>query len=176
MKPTIKSVVTLSALAATAIAPVLLSADMASAKPTGTDANYIGAGVSAGVANGGQDGDAATFGGNIQGRITTSKAPVSLRGAVLFSDDTSAIMPIVSYDVPVTNNANLYVGAGYSFVEKDGEPTPLGNNDAPVVTVGGEAQFGRNIVVYGDAKWGIDAYQNSPADALSFQGGAGYRF
>lgn len=176
MKPTIKSVVTFSALAASAIAPVLLSAEMASARPTGTDANYIGAGVAAGVTNGGQVNDAATFGGNIQGRITTQKAPVSLRGAILFSDDTSAIMPIVSYDVPITNNANVYVGAGYSFVEQDGQPTPLGNKNAPVVTVGAEAQFGRNIIVYGDTKLGIEAYQNSPASAVSFQAGAGYRF
>lgn len=176
MKRNLKSFVTFSTLAATAIAPVLLSADMASAKPTGTDANYIGAGVAAGVTNGGQNNDAATFGGNIQGRVTTSKAPVSLRGAVLFSDDTSAIMPIVSYDVPVTNNANVYVGAGYSFIEEDGQPTPLGNKNAPVVTVGAEAQFGRNIVVYGDTKLGIEAYEDSPASAVSIQAGAGYRF
>lgn len=176
MQPTIKSFVTLSTLAATAIAPMLLSADIAAAKPTGTDANYIGAGVAAGVTNGGQDGDAATFGGNIQGRVTTSKAPVSLRGAVLFSDDTSAIMPIVSYDVPITNNANVYVGAGYSWVESNGQPTPLGNEDSPVVTVGAEAQLGRNLVVYGDTKVGIDAYQNSPASAVSVQLGGGYRF
>lgn len=176
MKRTIKSVVALSALAATAIAPILLSANSASARPEGTDANYIGAGVAAGVTNGGQDGDAANFGGNIQGRITTSKAPVSLRGAVLFSDDNSAIMPIVTYDVPVTNNANIYVGAGYSFVETEGQPTPLGNSNAPVVTVGAEAQLGQNLMVYGDTKIGIEAYENSSASAVSFQGGAGIRF
>ena len=176
MKRTLKSVLTLSALATVVIAPVLLSAGSASAKPAGTDANYIGAGVSAGVTNGGQDGDAATFGGNIQGRITTDKAPVSVRGSVLFSDETSAIIPMVSYDVPVTNNANIYVGAGYSFVEENGKPTPLGNQDAPVVSVGAEAQIGRNIVVYGDTKVGIDAYQNSPNTAVSVQAGAGFRF
>lgn len=176
MKRTFKSVVALSALAATAIAPVLLSAGGASAKPAGTDANYIGAGVSAGVTNGGQDNDAATFGGNIQGRLTTDKAPVSLRGSVLFSDETSAIIPMVSYDVPVTNNANLYVGAGYSFVEENGQPTPLGNDDAPVVAVGAEAQVGKNIVIYGDTKLGIDAYKDSSASAVSIQGGAGFRF
>lgn len=176
MKRTIKSVIALSALAATAIAPILLSANSASAQPDGTDANYIGAGVAAGVTNGGQVGDAATIGGNIQGRITTPKAPVSLRGAVLFSDDNSAIMPIVTYDIPVTNNANVYVGGGYSWVEKEGEPTPLGNNNTPVVTVGAEAQLGQNIVVYGDTKIGIDGYENSPASAVSFQGGAGIKF
>lgn len=176
MKRAFKSVVALSALAATAIAPVLLSAGSASAKPAGTDANYVGAGVAAGITNGGQQGDAATFGGNIQGRFAVPNTPVSVRGAVLFSDETSAIMPMVSYDVPVTNNANVYVGAGYSFVEEDGKPTPLGNSNAPVVAVGAEAQFGQSIVVYGDTKVGIEAYENSPASAVSIQGGVGVRF
>lgn len=178
MKLTIKSVITLSALSATLLAPALLSAGSASAQPKGTDANYIGGGVSAGVTNGGSaaGGDAATLGGNIQGRITTSKAPVSLRGAVLFSDETSAIMPMVSYDVPVAKNTNVYVGGGYSFVEKDGAPTPLGNQNAPVVTVGAESQIGNNIVVYGDAKLGINAYRDSSASAVSFQAGAGFAF
>lgn len=176
MKRTFKSIVTISALVATVIAPALLSAGSASAKPAGTDANYVGAGISAGVTNGGQEGDAATFGGNIQGRVAVPNAPVSVRGAVLFSDETSAIMPMVTYDVPVTNNANVYVGGGYSLVEKDGSPTPLGNRNAPVVTVGAEAQVTQNLVVYGDTKWGIDAYQNSSADAVSFQAGAGFKF
>jgi len=176
MKRTLKSVVTISVLAATAIAPLVLSASSASAKPAGTNANYIGGGVSAGVTNGGKEGDAANLGGNIQGRITTSKAPVSVRGSVLFSDDTSAIIPMVSYDVPVTQNANLYVGGGYSFVEANGKPSPLGNQDAPVVTVGAEAQLGRNIVIYGDTKLGINAYKDSPASAVSVQAGAGFSF
>lgn len=175
MKLTRKSIA-LSALAATLIAPALLSAGSASAQPRGTKADYIGAGVAAGVTNGGQTGDAATFGGNIQGRLTTPKAPVSVRGAVLFSDDTSAIMPIVTVDVPVARNTNLYAGGGYSWVESNGEPTPLGNKSAPVVTVGLESQVGRNLVIYGDTKWGINAYQNSPADAVSFQAGAGVKF
>lgn len=178
MKLTLKSVATFSALAATLLAPALLSAGSASAQPKGTDANYIGGGISAGVTNGGSTtgGDAATLGGNIQGRITTSKAPVSLRGAVLFSDETSAIMPIVSYDVPVAKNTNVYVGGGYSFVESTGKPTPLGNQNAPVITVGAESQVGDNIVVYGDTKLGINAYQNSSASAVSFQAGAGFKF
>lgn len=176
MKLTIKSIVALSALVATAIAPIVLSANRASAEPTGTKANYIGVGVAAGVTNGGQDNDAANFGGNIQGRFTTDKAPVSLRGAILFSGDNTAIIPMVSYDVPITNNANVYVGAGYSFTEKNGQATPLGNTDAPVVTVGAEAQLGQNVVIYGDTKVGINAYENSSASAISIQAGAGVKF
>ncbi len=176
MKLTLKSVFSITTLAATLIAPVLLSAGNASAQPKGTDANYVGAGISAGVTNGGQNADAANLGGNIQGRLTTSKAPVSVRGSVLFSEDTSAIMPMVTYDLPVAKNTNVYVGGGYSFVEENGKPTPLGNQDSPVVTVGAESQLGQNLVVYGDTKLGINAYQNSPASAVSVQVGAGVRF
>ncbi|MEX0267839.1 hypothetical protein AB3R30_01730 [Leptolyngbyaceae cyanobacterium UHCC 1019] len=138
---------------------------------------YVGGGVSAGVTNGGQQGDAATLGGNIQGRIAPfENVPVSARAAILFGRETTAIMPLVTYDIPVAANTNVYVGGGYSFVEKNGKPTPLGNKNAPVVTVGAETSVTRDIVVYGDAKLGIKAYENSPASALSFQAGVGYRF
>lgn len=162
--------------AALAIAPAFLFASAASAQPITFSDSYIGAGVSSGVTNGGQNGDAATFGGNIQGRFAIPNAPVSVRGAVLFSGESAAIMPLVTYDLPVSSNANIYAGAGYSFVDKQGKPTPLGNSSAPVLTAGAEAGIGRNVVVYGDAKWGIDAYKKSSADALSFQAGVGYRF
>ncbi|MFB8790925.1 MAG: hypothetical protein U7123_19235 [Potamolinea sp.] len=178
MKLKLKSLVTISALAATAIAPFLLSVGSASAQPNGTDASYIGAGVAAGITNGGSvtGGDAATIGGNIQGRVAVPKLPVSARGAVLFSDETSAIIPQVTYDIGVAKNTNVYVGGGYSFVESKGKPTPLGNQSAPVVTIGAESQITDNLVVYGDAKAGINAYQNSSGSAVSFQAGAGFKF
>jgi hypothetical protein len=177
MKLTLKSAL-IAAFAATTMLPALLFPGSASAQPKGTNANYIGGGVAAGVTNGGSTtgGDAATLGGNIQGRVVVPKAPVSFRGAVLFSDETSAIMPMVSYDVPVAKNTNAYVAGGYSFVESSGKPTPLGNQNAPVVSVGVESQVGDSIVLYGDTKLGINAYKNSPASAVSFQAGAGFKF
>jgi len=182
-------------LSAATASSVILSAGIASAQPVNVDpvtntnvvvidgrtpgfsGAYVGGGVAAGVTNGGQQGDAATFGGNIQGRIAPfANVPVSARAAILFGRETTAIMPLVTYDFPVAANTNLYVGGGYSFVEKNGKPTPLGNRNAPVVTVGAETSVTRDIVVYGDAKLGIKAYENSPASALSFQAGVGYRF
>ncbi|MUL37722.1 outer membrane beta-barrel protein [Gloeocapsopsis dulcis] len=162
-------------VSALVIAPMFLSAGKAAAQP-GTNASYVGGGIAAGVTNGGQTGDAATFGGNIQGRYAIPNTPVSARGAILFSNETSAIMPIVSYDVPVFNNTNVYVGGGYSFVEQNGRPTPLGNRNSFVLTTGVETQVARDIVLYSDAKLGIRAYENSPASAVSFQAGAAYRF
>ncbi len=185
-------------LSAAAVGSVVLSAGIASAQSVDPTVNvesgnanvvvvntptrgfggaYVGGGVAAGVTNGGQQGDAATFGGNIQGRIAPfANVPVSARAAILFGKETTAIMPLVTYDIPVAANTNLYVGGGYSFVEQNGKPTPLGNKNAPVITVGAESSVTRDIVVYGDAKLGIKAYENSPASALSFQAGVGYRF
>ncbi|MEM9540968.1 MAG: outer membrane beta-barrel protein [Cyanobacteria bacterium P01_E01_bin.42] len=168
-----------SAIAIVTISTVAFSANTAFANgnpPSGTDASYIGAGISVGTTSGGENGDTTDLGGNIQGRFAVPNAPVSVRGAILFSDETSAIMPIVSYDIPISNNANVYVGGGYSFVEANGQATPLGNDDSVVLTAGAEAQLGDSFIVYGDTKWGIDAYEDSAADALSFQGGVGYKF
>jgi opacity protein-like surface antigen len=176
MKRSFKSAVTVSALSALVVAPIFMLAGEASAKPTGTNASYLGAGISASVTNNGKTSDDATFGGNLQGRVAIPNTPISARGAILFNDETSAIMPIVSYDVPVTNNANVYLGAGYSFVEEDGKLSPLGSKDAAVLTTGVEAELGRNIILYSDAKLGIDAYKNSSGSAVSFQLGAAYRF
>lgn len=176
MKFSLKAIVTTSALATLAIAPLLLSANPAAAEIRGFDGSYIGAGPAAGATNGGNSNDAATFGGNIQGRFAVPNTPVSVRGSVLFTDKTSALMPVLSYDLPVAPNTNVYAGVGYSFVQNPGTVTPLGNQNAVVLTTGVESEVVKNIVVYGDAKYGINAYQNSSASALSFQAGLGYRF
>jgi hypothetical protein len=174
MKFSLKSIATFSALSALAIAPVFLSADAASALPAGMDGAYIGGGFAAGVTS--SDGGDTTSGGNIQGRVAIPSTPLSARGSILFSDDTSALMPILTYDLPVSNSANLYAGAGYSFVEKDGQASPLGDQDAFVLTTGAEAAIARNVVLYGDVKLGLDAFQDSSDPAVSLQFGAGYRF
>lgn len=176
MRLSLKLFSTIAAFSTLVVGTSLLSVDAASAQPIRFNDSYVGAGVSAGVTNGGQDGDAATLGGNISGRVGLGNAPVSVRGSVLFGGESAAIVPTVTYDQRITNNANLYVGAGYSFMDKEGKPSPLGNDSSVVLTAGAEAGIGRNVVVYGDAKWGIDAYKNSPADAVSFQAGVGYRF
>jgi hypothetical protein len=176
MRLSLKISAALITLSAGTIAPALIWADSASARPITFDSSYIGAGVSAGVTNGGQTNDAANLGGNIQGRIAIPNAPVSVRGAVLFNGDSAAIVPTLSYDLPISSTANVYAGVGGSFVDKKNQPTPLGNRNAVVVTAGAEAGVAKNVVIYGDAKWGINAYENSTADALSFQAGVGYRF
>ncbi len=164
------------AASALAVASIVLSAGIASAQTAGTNGNYIGAGVAVGATSGGQGNDESQIGGNIQGRYAVPNAPVSVRGSVLYGGDAAAIMPIVTYDAPIAKNTNVYFGGGYSFVTDEGQRTPLGNQNAPVVTLGIESEVSNNVIAYGDTKWGIDAYRNSDADAVSFQAGLGYRF
>jgi hypothetical protein len=176
MKLSLKSIATLSTLSALVLAPVVLGAGSASAQPVRFDGSYVGAGVSAGVTNGGRDNDAAVFGGNVQGRFAVPNAPVSVRGTVLFTGNNSAVIPSLTYDLPVNQKTNLYAGAGYSFVQHDDRSSQIGNKDAAVITAGVESQVAKGVVVYSDAKYGINAYQGSGAGALSVQAGVGIQF
>jgi hypothetical protein len=179
MKRLLKSFVAISALSSLVVAPIFLSAGQASAQPQpakGTNASYVGAGVAAGVTNGGQNGDAATFGGNITSRLKLGNTPFSARGQVNFSSETSAIIPHVSADLGVAKGTNAYVGVGYQFVEANGKPTPSGNDDGIAVVAGLESEVARNFLIYSNATVGVNAYENSPASAVSINGGVGYRF
>jgi hypothetical protein len=173
-----RKTVTISAVCALSIAPVVLSANAASAQASGLQGSYVGVGIGAGVTDDGREegGDGKTFGGVVQGRLAIPNTPVSLRGAVLFGGDATALMPMLTFDVPVAKNTNVYLGGGYSFVTDDGKATQLGNQDSVVLTTGVETGVGRNVVVFGDVKWGIDAYEDSSKDAVSLQLGVGYRF
>lgn len=177
MKNILKSLVTISALSSVIMTALIVNVGQAAAETKkGTDASYVGAGISAGVTNGGQNNDAANFGGNLTGRVKLGDTPFSARGNVLWNDDTTAIIPEVSVDVPIANRTNAFVTGGYSFVENNGSPSPLGNRDAVVIGAGVESEVANNFLVYTNAKVGLRAYENSPASAVSINGGIGYRF
>ncbi|MBF2046216.1 MAG: outer membrane beta-barrel protein [Elainella sp. C42_A2020_010] len=166
----------LSFLSLLTVAPTVLSGQPASAQaviPRGMDGSYLGGGVSVGVSN--PDDDDAILGGNVQGRLDLPTVPISVRGAALFNGDNAALMPLVTYDLGVAPNTNLYVGGGYSFTVND-DASPLGNQNAPVITAGVETAIQRNLALYGDAKVGIDAFKDSNDTAVSVQVGAAYRF
>ena len=173
----LRSTVTISAICTLSLASVVLNATQAHAQARGLQGSYVGAGIGAGVTDDGTEGgEGEIFGGNVTGRLAIPNTPVSLRGTVLFGGDATALMPMLTVDVPVANNTNLYLGGGYSFVTDEGKSTQLGNQDSVVLTTGVETGVSRNVVVYGDVKWGIDAYEDSSKDAVTLQLGVGYRF
>lgn len=176
MKTFLKIASTAAIASTLAIAPTLLNAPSAAALPAngGMSGSYLGGGVSVGI-NAPNNSD-AEVGGHIQGRVDLPTAPVSVRGSAVIGGGSAALVPMVSVDLPIAPNTNLYAGAGYSFVLDEGEQTPLGDRNSVVLSAGAETAIARNIALYGDVKLGIDAFENSNNSAVSFQLGAAYRF
>ncbi|MBE9197981.1 MULTISPECIES: hypothetical protein [unclassified Nodularia (in: cyanobacteria)] len=177
MKNILKSFVAISALSSLVVAPLIINAGQASALPTkGTDASYVGVGLTGGLTNGGDENNAAEFGGNITGRVKLGNTPVSARGNVIWNNETTAIIPELSVDVPIARGTNAFATAGYSFIENNGVATPIGNKDAVVVGAGVESEVAKNFLVYTNAKVGLRSYENSGGSAVTVNGGVGYRF
>jgi hypothetical protein len=172
MKISLKSAAILSALSVVIAAPFAIagSASAQSVPARGMSGSYIGGGVSAGVS------DDANVGGNVQIRLNSSEAPVSLRGSALITGESTAIVPTLTYDAAIARNTNLYAGAGYSLVTDKGSQSPLGEKDSVVLTAGVETAVQRHITLYSDVKVGLDAFENSNDAAVAVQLGAAYRF
>lgn len=130
--------------------------------------------MAVGVTNG--ENNSNNFGGNITVRLKLGNTPFSARGNFIWNDQTSAIIPEVSVDVPIANRTNAFITGGYSFVEKNGANTPIGNRDAVVLGAGVESEVAKNFLVYTNAKVKLRSYQNDDASAVSINGGIGYRF
>lgn len=119
---------------------------------------------------------ASSVGAQFQGRYDVPNSPLSVRGSVYFGGNAKAVMPMVTYDVPVGGGTNLYAGAGVAVVNTPaGKATPLGNRTGVVVTTGVEAEISKGIVLYGDAKW-LSGNKGTGTPPLRYQLGVGYRF
>jgi outer membrane autotransporter protein len=176
MKSTMKSL-TIATFSALSIASVLNFAKPAAAdERTGLDGSYLGSGLSIGLSQGGQADQGREIGGNVQGRIDIPNVPISLRGSALFTDQNAAFVPMISYDLAVGHNTNVYVGGGASLLLNDDGNTPLGDRNAFAATLGVESAMTDRIAVYSDVKLGINAFEKNTADAVSLQVGAAYRF
>jgi hypothetical protein len=142
--------------------------------------SYVGVGGSVGLTDAGTtgtentDSDAA---GVIALRYRLLEIPVSLRAQALISD-TTAIVPTVSYDIPLDWYTDAYVGAGVAFQDADpGEASPVGERTSFVIQPGIDHRLNRSrVVVFGNAIIAFDAYRDSSNTAVSLQGGLGLRF
>ncbi|MGG6295909.1 hypothetical protein ACQ4M4_16085 [Leptolyngbya sp. AN02str] len=109
----------------------------------------------------------------IQGRVDLQDSPVSIRGTVVIGNEVEAVLPTVTYDVPVGRAANVFAGAGYAIV-RPGEQTLLGDRNGLVITAGAETAINRNIVIYGDVRY---RPVNTPGEEpVRAQLGLGHRF
>ncbi len=115
-------------------------------------------------------------GAQFQGRYDVPNSPLSVRGSVYFGDNSRAVMPVVTYDIPVGGSTNFYAGAGVAIVNTSaGKTTPVGDRTGVVVTTGLETEINKGIVLYGDAKW-LSSNKGTGTPPVRYQLGVGYRF
>lgn len=109
-----------------------------------------------------------------QGRLDLPNSALSVRGSVYLEDRAAALVPTVTYDVPIQDGINLYAGAGYALTA--GGRTPLGDRSGWVLSTGAETEMLPGMVVYGNAQVGIGTDSVTRNSPLRLQVGVGRRF
>ena len=131
--------------------------------------SYVGVGPTIGLTDGGQVGGVLAF------RYKLLENPISLRAQALIGQST-AVVPTVSYVVPLNWQTDVYLGAGISFAGGD-TPSPVGNKISFALQPGIDYSIPNSkAVIFGNAIIAFDAYRYSGGTALSLQGGMGLRF
>lgn len=131
--------------------------------------SYVGVGPAVGF------GDGTQVGGVIAFRYKLLKKPISIRAQALIGQST-AIVPTVSYDIPLNWQTDVYLGAGIAFAGGD-TPSPVGNKISFALQPGIDYNVpNSNAVIFGNAIIAFDAFTYSSATAISLQGGVGLRF
>lgn len=124
--------------------------------------SYIGAGAGFGLGN---DSDLSVV---LSGRYNVLELPISIRGTA-FIGDSSAFVPTVSYDYPLSFNTEIYLGAGVAFA---GDGSPVGDGTAFVLQPGIDYTLtDSNLVIFGNAIFALGS-----DSATSVQGGVGVQF
>ncbi len=131
--------------------------------------SYVGMGPTVGFTEDSQLGAVLAF------RYKWLETPVSLRTQTLIGKGT-AIVPTVSYDMPLNWQTDAYLGAGLVINSSDAV-SPVGNKISFALQPGIDYVVpNSNTVIFGNAIIAFDAYRNGGSTALSLQGGVGLRF
>ncbi len=157
-----------TALAAGAVLSVAMTIKPAQAQVA--YGSYIGVGPSVGLTDGIQ------VGGVVAARYKLLKSPISFRAQALIGRNT-AIVPTVSYDIPLNWQTDAYLGAGLVLAGGD-TPSPVGNKITFALQPGIDYVVpNSNTVIFGNAIIAFDAYREGGGGAaISVQGGVGYKF
>jgi len=136
--------------------------------------SYLGLGASFGLTDGGV-GESRTISVVGAVRYKFLEAPVSLRAQVLVGNST-AVVPTVSYDLPLNFDTDVYLGAGVALANTN-SVTPVGNKNSFVLQPGIDYTLpNSNLVIFGNAIFAFDAYRNTSGTSTSLQTGVGFRF
>lgn len=162
------------AIAATVMTTMATVGHQEAAQAQAAYGSYLGVGATLGITS--DDGsDGQQIGAVISARYKFLEAPISLRTQAFIGSGT-AVVPTVSYDIPVSWQADAYLGAGVSFASGD-DPSPVGDQTSFVLQPGLDYAIPNgNTVLYTNAVVAFDAYENGGGTALAIQGGMGLRF
>ncbi|AFY99242.1 hypothetical protein [Calothrix sp. PCC 6303] len=131
--------------------------------------SYVGIGPTVGLSDGVQ------VGGVLAARYKLLETPISFRAQALVGQST-AVVPTVSYDIPINWQTDAYLGAGIVLAGGD-DPSPVGNKISFALQPGVDYMVpNSNTVIFGNAIIAFDAYRDGGGTALSVQGGVGLRF
>ena len=131
--------------------------------------SYVGIGPTVGLTDGTQLGGVLAF------RYKLLETPISFRTQALIGRGT-AVVPTVSYDIPLNWQTDAYLGAGLALTSGD-TPSPVGNKISFALQPGIDYVIpNSNTVIFGNAIIAFDAYRNTGGTALSLQGGVGLKF
>ena len=139
--------------------------------------SYVGAGASFGFTSGNSSaGESSRTSGLIAARYKFLEFPVSVRTQILIGSST-AVVPTVSFDVPLNFDTDIYIGAGVALANTV-DTTPVGNKNSLVIQPGIDYTVpNSNLVLFGNVIFAFDAYRNSAGtSATSLQTGLGLRF
>jgi hypothetical protein len=140
--------------------------------------SYVGIGGSFGLTDNPDnvDGSSSRAGGVVAARYRILELPISLRAQALIGDST-AIVPTVSYDIPLSWQTTAYIGAGVAIQNSETSATPVGNKTSFAIQPGIDHVFpNSNLVLFGNAVIAFDAYRDSGGTAAAIQGGLGWNF
>lgn len=155
-----------------AAAALTFTAESASAQAA--YGSYVGVGPTVGIFEDSR-GEGQQIGGVIAVRYKLLEIPVSLRAQALIGSGT-AIVPTVSYDIPLNWQTDAYLGAGVAFASGT-SPSPVGDKTSFALQPGIDYVVpNSNTVLFGNAIIAFDAYRNGGGAAVSVQGGVGLRF
>lgn len=139
--------------------------------------SYVGVGAGVGVTSDAATGQGSGVQGVISGRYRLLRYPVSLRAQAFLFGGEFAFVPTVSYDVPLSWNTDVYVGAGAAFVGGGDDTSIVGNKTSFVLQPGVDYLFpNSNLVAFGNAIFAFDAYRQGGNMAVTVQGGVGLQF
>ena len=162
----------IATLAATAAGVIVANSPVLAQAAYGS---YLGAAASFGLTSDNLD-QGQQVGAGIAVRYKLLKIPISLRTQALIGDRGTAVVPTISYDIPLSWQTDLYLGVGASFASGT-RPSPVGDQTSFALQPGIDIAIPKtSLVIFTNAIIAFDAYRRGGGTAVSLQAGLGLRF